>query len=188
MRIEDVDTPRTRAGASDAILRTLATYGFEWDGAVVRQSERTALYQAALDDLIARGLAFPCGVHAQGTRTRTARDRRRTRLSGNLSQRDDVPAVPAARGALRVGDEAHRLHRSSSGLPGATLVARRWRFRDQARRRTLRLPAGGSRRRRGSELLPTSFAARICSRRRRDRSGCRNNCGCRHRLISIIPS
>ena len=61
VRIEDVDTPRNRAGASDAILRSLATYGFEWDGAVARQSERTALYQAALDDLIAGGLAFPCG-------------------------------------------------------------------------------------------------------------------------------
>ena len=61
VRIEDVDTPRARSGASDSILRTLADYGFEWDGAVVRQSERTGLYQAALDDLIARGLAYSCG-------------------------------------------------------------------------------------------------------------------------------
>ncbi len=60
VRIEDVDTPRSREGASDAILKTLSAYGFEWDGAIVRQSERGALYQAALDDLIARDLAFRC--------------------------------------------------------------------------------------------------------------------------------
>ena len=60
LRIEDVDTPRNREGASDDILRTLHTYGFEWDGAVVRQSMRRALYQAALDDLIRRGVAFRC--------------------------------------------------------------------------------------------------------------------------------
>ena len=92
-------------GASDAILTTLAAYGFEWDGAVVRQSERTALYRAALDDLVARGLAFPCALHAQGTRTRAARDRRRTRLSGNLSQRRRRRRVPARAWRLRVSDK-----------------------------------------------------------------------------------
>jgi glutamyl-Q tRNA(Asp) synthetase len=60
VRIEDVDTPRTRDGASDAILSTLAACGFEWDGAVVHQSERSALYQAALDDLVSRDRAYPC--------------------------------------------------------------------------------------------------------------------------------
>jgi glutamyl-Q tRNA(Asp) synthetase len=59
-RIEDVDTPRCRDAASEVILATLFAYGFEWDGTVVRQSERSALYQAALDDLIDRGMAFPC--------------------------------------------------------------------------------------------------------------------------------
>jgi glutamyl-Q tRNA(Asp) synthetase len=60
VRIEDIDTPRNREGADDAILSTLTAYGFEWDGAVVRQSARGALYQAALDDLVVRGLAFRC--------------------------------------------------------------------------------------------------------------------------------
>ena len=60
VRIEDVDVPRSRAGADEDILDTLATYGFEWDGPVVRQSERGTLYQAALDDLVSRGLAYPC--------------------------------------------------------------------------------------------------------------------------------
>jgi glutamyl-Q tRNA(Asp) synthetase len=60
VRIEDVDQPRSRIGAADAILFTLESYGFEWDGPIVRQSERTALYQAALDHLVCRDLAFAC--------------------------------------------------------------------------------------------------------------------------------
>lgn len=60
VRIEDVDQTRSRPRASDAILFTLETYGFEWDGPVVRQSERGALYAAALDDLFRRGMVFSC--------------------------------------------------------------------------------------------------------------------------------
>jgi glutamyl-Q tRNA(Asp) synthetase len=60
VRIEDVDQTRSRRGASDAILATLETYGFEWSGPVVRQSERGAVYAAALDDLIRRRMAFAC--------------------------------------------------------------------------------------------------------------------------------
>lgn len=48
VRIEDVDTPRTVPGAADAILRTLESYGLFWDGDVVYQSQRTALYEDAL--------------------------------------------------------------------------------------------------------------------------------------------
>jgi glutamyl-Q tRNA(Asp) synthetase len=60
LRIEDVDQTRSRPGASDAILATLEAYGFEWDGAVVRQSERSGLYAAALEDLIRRRMVFAC--------------------------------------------------------------------------------------------------------------------------------
>jgi glutamyl-Q tRNA(Asp) synthetase len=60
VRIEDVDETRTRRGASDAILATLEAFGFEWEGPVVRQSERGAIYAAVLDDLIRRRMAFAC--------------------------------------------------------------------------------------------------------------------------------
>ena len=60
LRIEDVDTPRTAPGATTAILRALERYGLHWDGPVVYQSERTAHYQAALESLLAAGLAYPC--------------------------------------------------------------------------------------------------------------------------------
>jgi glutamyl-Q tRNA(Asp) synthetase len=60
LRIEDVDEPRSRAQASDEIVRTLARYGFVWDGPVERQSNRTSLYEQALAKLVAAELAYPC--------------------------------------------------------------------------------------------------------------------------------
>ncbi len=58
VRIEDLDTPRNVAGAADAILRTLEAYGLHWDGAVAYQSQRIALYEAALEQLKAH--CYPC--------------------------------------------------------------------------------------------------------------------------------
>lgn len=60
LRVEDVDTPRSVAGAAEGILATLARFGFEWDGGIVWQSRRTAAYEAALDTLKAAGHVYPC--------------------------------------------------------------------------------------------------------------------------------
>ncbi|NUS37849.1 MAG: tRNA glutamyl-Q(34) synthetase GluQRS, partial [Lysobacter sp.] len=60
VRIEDVDPPREVPGAAEAQLRTLAAFGLESDLPVVRQGERAALYQAALERLLAQGDAFVC--------------------------------------------------------------------------------------------------------------------------------
>jgi len=60
VRIEDLDTPRNVAGAAAAIVAQLESVGLRADGAVVRQSQRTALYQAALQTLEAKGRAYPC--------------------------------------------------------------------------------------------------------------------------------
>jgi glutamyl-Q tRNA(Asp) synthetase len=60
VRMEDLDTPRMAPGAADDILRTLARFGLQSDEEVVFQSCRTALYQAALEALKAKGAAFPC--------------------------------------------------------------------------------------------------------------------------------
>lgn len=60
LRIEDVDLTRRVAGASEAMIRTLHTYGFQWDGEIVYQSQRDALYQQALDTLMASGNVYAC--------------------------------------------------------------------------------------------------------------------------------
>jgi glutamyl-Q tRNA(Asp) synthetase len=61
VRVEDIDTPRVVRGSADEILRALERYGLEWDGEVVWQSQRTALYERALADLRAAGRVYDCG-------------------------------------------------------------------------------------------------------------------------------
>ncbi len=51
VRIEDLDPPRTRAGAVGQILAELEAYGLEWDGPVLQQSARFDLYAEAIDRL-----------------------------------------------------------------------------------------------------------------------------------------
>ncbi|MFT4256058.1 MAG: tRNA glutamyl-Q(34) synthetase GluQRS [Pseudoxanthomonas sp.] len=60
VRVEDIDPLREVAGATEAQLATLHAFGLVADAAVVRQSRRAALYQAALDRLLASGDAFVC--------------------------------------------------------------------------------------------------------------------------------
>jgi glutamyl-Q tRNA(Asp) synthetase len=60
VRIEDLDRPRNVPGAAGEILRSLERLGLEWDGEIVRQSERAPLYEAALDRLRAMGLVYRC--------------------------------------------------------------------------------------------------------------------------------
>ncbi len=60
LRMEDVDTPRTVAGASDSILRDLDRHGFQWHGEVIYQSQRQEAYRATLAQLQAQGAVFPC--------------------------------------------------------------------------------------------------------------------------------
>lgn len=60
LRIEDLDPPRTVAGASDDILRTLEALGLHWDGVVMYQSQRGEAYRATLDQLQRQGALYPC--------------------------------------------------------------------------------------------------------------------------------
>jgi glutamyl-Q tRNA(Asp) synthetase len=60
LRIEDIDPARSRAEHIAGIIEDLSWLGLSWDGAPVLQSERLALYQAALDRLKAMGLVYPC--------------------------------------------------------------------------------------------------------------------------------
>jgi glutamyl-Q tRNA(Asp) synthetase len=61
IRIEDIDEARTAPGAAQDIIATLRAFGMESDGAIVWQSQRKELYQAAFDRLDAH--AYPCGCN-----------------------------------------------------------------------------------------------------------------------------
>jgi len=60
VRVEDVDPPRTVPGAIDQQLACLTAFGLASDGPIVRQSQRDALYQRALERLLDEGTAFAC--------------------------------------------------------------------------------------------------------------------------------
>lgn len=60
LRIEDIDPGRCREEHVAGILEDLRWLGLDWDGPVIRQSERLPLYAAALDRLRAMGLLYPC--------------------------------------------------------------------------------------------------------------------------------
>ena len=108
VRIEDVDTPRCVPGADALILQQLADLSLVPDEAPLWQSQRGALYQQALDRLIAQGLAYPCAC-----------------------SRKDIEAALAAQGQAR---ERHGELRYPGtcrhGLQGRP--ARAWRLRTTA--------------------------------------------------------
>ena len=116
VRIEDLDVQRNVAGAAEAILGQLERCGLGTDEAPARQSTRLALYEQALDSLLAAGLAYPCGC----------------------SRRDLALA-----GAPAEGDRARHLERIYPGTCRAGLqgkVARSFRLRTD---RAPRAAAGG---------------------------------------------
>ncbi|MFG6516627.1 tRNA glutamyl-Q(34) synthetase GluQRS [Sulfitobacter sp. 1A13496] len=60
LRIEDIDQSRARAHWEAQIYEDLAWLGIDWPQPVMRQSDRMAAYQAALDVLWSRGLLYAC--------------------------------------------------------------------------------------------------------------------------------
>lgn len=60
LRIEDIDRSRARPAWEAQIYDDLRWLGIDWPEPVMRQSDRMAAYEQALDDLWARGLLYPC--------------------------------------------------------------------------------------------------------------------------------
>jgi len=105
VRIEDVDSPRARPGAERAILSALERYGFAWDGPVIRQSERIALYMSALERLQAQGDLYACACTRRELETAPIGAGGERVYPGTC--RDGIPAERRQRSArawrLRVG-------------------------------------------------------------------------------------
>lgn len=124
MRVEDLD--RARAGAEAQQLRDLAAIGVDWDGGVVRQTDREPLYAAAIGRLGAAGLTYECfctrreiqeaasAPHApQGAYPGTCRD-----LSGaeRAARRAVRPAAIRLRAAASTGTVQDVLRGSFTGV------------------------------------------------------------------------
>jgi glutamyl-tRNA synthetase len=60
VRMEDLDRVTSSRAHEAGQLAALRSIGLDWDGDVVRQSERFDLYRAAIDRLIAQDLVYEC--------------------------------------------------------------------------------------------------------------------------------
>lgn len=60
LRIEDTDTARNRAEHVEGILAAMQWLGLDWDEGPYFQSERGGLYAAAIESLLAGGMAYAC--------------------------------------------------------------------------------------------------------------------------------
>lgn len=60
LRIDDLDSPRNRAGAEEEIVADLRWLGLAWDGPLWRQSARRGVYATVLSALRRAGWLYPC--------------------------------------------------------------------------------------------------------------------------------
>lgn len=60
LRLEDLDVERVKPGMIEATLEDLCWLGLDWDGDPYVQSSGLARIEAAADELVRRGRAYPC--------------------------------------------------------------------------------------------------------------------------------
>jgi glutamyl-tRNA synthetase len=99
LRIEDLDTARSRPELTEGLLADLAWLGLSFDGVPVVQSQRLDLYRAAFDRLRATGRVYPCHC----TRSEIARA-----VSAPHGPSDEGPRYPGTCLALSAEESAAR--------------------------------------------------------------------------------
>ncbi len=60
IRVEDIDPPREVTGSATRIIDELTRLGMVSDSPVLYQNERLQAYQLAVNQLVEKGLAYPC--------------------------------------------------------------------------------------------------------------------------------
>ena len=113
MRIEDIDTPRVVPGSAEEILAALRRYGLEWDGEVVWQSQRTRLYEEALERAAREGLVYDCACsRADLQRAASAPLGAEAVYPGTC--RNGLPRESGARDPFSRAGRGHRVRRSAA--------------------------------------------------------------------------
>jgi len=105
IRLEDIDATRARPEYEEAIFEDLAWLGLSWEKPVRKQSDHLDDYQAALNQLEAKGLLYPCFCTRREIQDEIAR-------AGHAPQGPDGPLYP---GTCRRLDTAERHQRVNSG-------------------------------------------------------------------------
>lgn len=111
LRNDDLDAIRFRLDFVDAMIEDLRWLGLRWEEPVVAQSQHRGLYRAALEQLHAAGMIFPC--------TRTRRDVIEAAGAPHEGGENDEPVYP-------------RSFRPAADAPLPPLgdtIAVNWRFR-----------------------------------------------------------
>jgi glutamyl-tRNA synthetase len=109
LRIEDIDSPRIKQGATEQIFDDLRWLGLDWDGELVVQSSRLPLYEDALRRLQELELVYPCTC----TRSDVA----------------EAASAPHGEDSRYPGTCSHRLASDADGLGDRPFA---WRFRASA--------------------------------------------------------
>jgi len=107
VRMEDLDRVQASRAIEDRQLGDLAAIGLDWDGEVVRQSDRFDLYETAIARLTEGGLTYPCYC-----------TRREIREAASAPHADRAPdgAYP---GTCRHLSDAQQAERERAGRPPA---------------------------------------------------------------------
>ena len=107
LRIEDLDGPRVKAGADRQVVDDLRWLGIDWDEGPVHQTPRVAIYDRAIEKLLAGGAAYPCVC-----------SRKEVEAAASAPHAEDGAAVypGTCRGRFRSIDDARR---QSGREPGA---------------------------------------------------------------------
>jgi glutamyl-Q tRNA(Asp) synthetase len=131
LRHEDIDGPRVREEFYREIEEDLLWLGLGWDGDPLRQTARTAAYDAALAGLRGRGLVYPCFCTRREIREEISR-------SASAPQGPEGPVYPgicrvlpadAAEEKLRSGaPHAWRLDAAKAAAEAGPLTFRDLRF------------------------------------------------------------
>ena len=108
LRIEDIDRDRSKPRFEDALREDLAWLGLDWPRPERRQSEFFAAYRAILEELAARGLAYPCFC---------SRGSIAARIAGKSRWPADPDGSPVYPGICRDVSEKARAGKIAAGLP-----------------------------------------------------------------------
>ena len=112
MRVEDLDRSRVRPEVEEAQLADLRAIELDWDGPIVRQSERTPLYEEAIARLDSDDHLYPCYCT-------------RAEIRASASAPHGIPAADRYLGTCRELTATERAEREAAGRPPALRVRAR---------------------------------------------------------------
>jgi glutamyl-Q tRNA(Asp) synthetase len=109
LRFEDIDTARVREPFYQGIIDDLKWLGLDWDDEPIRQTDRTAAYETAFEQLRQRDLVYPCFCTRKEILTEW-------KTMGGAPQGPEGPIYPAICKQLSESDQQEKL---SAGIPHA---------------------------------------------------------------------